>query len=329
MEKDFHYHIIYSLARCTGFEREEAWIIAYSSQFVDDNNEGPFLVDGGEVLFPKKLVLEGGAYHPIMTQSLSPKSLDFYVQKYVYMPFHFIPGDARVTIKGKRNPYSVEPNSTRARRLLKAALKTGDPYAIGIALHTYADTWSHQNFTAFREDWNSVYPWYNVFKSYVPNIGHAEAGHAPDIISARWIDYRFGDQEIDNRARAMEAIKAIFEMLSEYRGGMSWDSAERSYWEIVKARGYDERIKVNALFVKEKFGEEVPYYDKNLWIRDALTCISWDGNWVEDLVDEKGEDEDPLVRVSPRAGFKRSHWYLFHQAAKAHLARVMDLVKGI
>lgn len=327
MEKDFHYHIIYSLARCTGYDRDEAWIIAYSSQFVDDNNEGPFSVNGGEILFPKKLHVHEGTYHPLMTQFLSPKSLDFYVQKYVYMPFHFFPGDGRVSIKGKKNPYCVEPGSSRARRLLEGALESGDLYAIGIALHTYVDTWSHQNFTAYREDWNSVYPWYNVFKSYVPNIGHAEAGHAPDIISARWIDNRLGDDEIDNRTRAMEAIKSVFEVLSQARGGEKWESVERAYWEIVKVKNYDERIKVNALFVEKKFNEKIPYYDKSLWIGEALTCTMWSDNWAEELVTEKGEDD--LVRVSPRAGFKRSHWYLFQQAAKAHLARAMELVKGI
>jgi len=44
MEKDFHYHLIFAIARITGFEKAE--IIAVSSQFVDDNNEGQFSIDG-------------------------------------------------------------------------------------------------------------------------------------------------------------------------------------------------------------------------------------------------------------------------------------------
>jgi hypothetical protein len=38
MEKDFHYYLTYALAKITGLNNPE--IVAYSSQFVDDNNEG-------------------------------------------------------------------------------------------------------------------------------------------------------------------------------------------------------------------------------------------------------------------------------------------------
>jgi hypothetical protein len=53
MEKDFHYYLIYSIAKLTGFK--DANIISYSSQFVDDNNEGWFSIDGQKVSFPDKI----------------------------------------------------------------------------------------------------------------------------------------------------------------------------------------------------------------------------------------------------------------------------------
>ena len=116
MEKDFHYYLTYALAKITGLDRPDT--IAYSSQFVDDNNEGQFSVDGKETFFPDRLRANGGYYYPIMTQSLSPKSLDLYVQKYVYVPFHFLPGDNTVKIKGKTNPLSATPNSDNAKIVL-------------------------------------------------------------------------------------------------------------------------------------------------------------------------------------------------------------------
>ena len=87
MEKDFHYYLIYAIAKTTGFEKAE--VIATASQFVDDNNEGQFYIDDQPADFPEKIPADGGHYYPIMTQSLSPKSLNPYVQKYVYVPFHF------------------------------------------------------------------------------------------------------------------------------------------------------------------------------------------------------------------------------------------------
>lgn len=325
MEKDFHYHLIYSLVRCTGFDKCEAEVVAHASQFVDDNNEGPFEVEGGKILFPRKLSVNGGNYYPIMTQSLSPKSLDFYIQKYVYLPFHFLPGEGKKKIKGKRNPYSVEPGSPRAQKLLEAALDAGDLYGIGIALHTYVDTWSHQNFTALRENWNSVYPWYNLFKSYVPNIGHAEAGHAPDIISEQWTDHRLDDEKVNNKERAIDAVEAVFARLSDYRGRHSWKEVKEFYQKIVDAKSYDDRIKLSAHFVKERFGEDVPKYDKDLWVREALgTGEEEEDLWVDDVIVERS-----IKQAQPLESLEETHWYRFQQAAKAQLAKAMELVKGL
>jgi hypothetical protein len=39
MEKDFHFYLIYALAETAGFADDEAFTVAYASQFVDDNNE--------------------------------------------------------------------------------------------------------------------------------------------------------------------------------------------------------------------------------------------------------------------------------------------------
>ncbi len=154
MEKDFHYYLVYSLAKVTGLPEPKT--VAYASQFVDDNNEGQFSVDQEMVDFPDKLPVSGGYYYPIMTQSMSPKSLDPYVQKYVYVPFHFLPGDDNVVLrkdgKNLKNPLNTTPGSQNANVVLDAALAADDPYRLGIALHTFADTWSHQNFSGLREE---------------------------------------------------------------------------------------------------------------------------------------------------------------------------------
>ena len=307
MEKDFHYFTIYSISKLTGFQ--DADIIAYSSQFVDDNNEGQFDIDGESSFFPEKIPINGGHYYPIMTQSLSPKSLNPYVQKYVYVPFHFLPGDNTVDIDGKKNTLSTTPNSKNAKILLKKALDSEDPYQIGIALHTYADTWSHQNFTGMQEVWNSVYPWYNVFKSIVPNIGHAEVGHSPDIISETWIDNRT-KEKIENKVRALEAAGEIYQALRKKSGkGPKWGHIKPEYRKIMNADDYDDRkTKINTLLQNNNLSN-IPVYDKNKWIDDAL---------------DKSGDE-----VVMHLGFENKHWHKFHLAAKKHFAMVMELIKDL
>jgi len=310
MEKDFHYFLIYSLARMTAYDKAD--IIAYASQFVDDNNEGWFSIDGEEEAFPEKIPANGGNYYPIMTQSLSPKSLNTYVQKYVYVPFHFLPGDNSLKINGGSNPLSTTPNSKNAQALLSAALKSNEPlspYRIGIALHTFADTWSHQNFSGIQESWNSIYPWYNVFKSLAPNIGHAEAGHAPDVISDRWTDHRLG-REINNQERAFNATGEIYKTLRHHsKKGPFWGEVKASYKKIINTPGYDDRIQSIDDFLQENHKGPIPNYLEDKWIDDAL--------------DKKDEE------IIMKQNFTETHWYKFQQAAKMHFSYAMDLIKEL
>lgn len=307
MEKDFHYYLVYALAKTTGYQSPD--IIAYASQFVDDNNEGQFSIDGEETSFPDKIEADEGYYYPIMTQSLSPKSLDIYVQKYVYVPFHFLPGDDNVVIKNKKNKLSATPNSKNAQALINHALQSNNPYQIGIALHTFADTWSHQNFTGLREDWNAVYPWYEFFKSIVPNIGHAEAGHSPDIISDSWTDHRL-ETKIDNQERALDATKTIYTLMRDRsQSGPRWDDVKNSYDAIIRTSNYDDRIKAISDFLNDNGHGQIPDYSKDKWIGDAL--------------DKSGDD------VVMKRDFTNTDWYKFHQAAKTNFAYVTDLIKAL
>ncbi|MFA5822561.1 MAG: DUF6765 family protein [Thermodesulfovibrionales bacterium] len=59
MQKDFHYDMVYALAKEAGYEDNEAYIIAHSSQYVDDNTDreysaydsyGEFYVDFSETI---------------------------------------------------------------------------------------------------------------------------------------------------------------------------------------------------------------------------------------------------------------------------------------
>jgi len=310
MEKDFHYFLVYAIARVAG--SESADIIAYASQFVDDNNEGQFSVDGRKMPFPSQLQSAGEYYYPIMTQSLSPRSLSVDIQKYVYVPFHFLPGDNTVEIDGAKNVLNTTPDSKNARALLNYALASDNPYLIGISAHTFADTWAHQNFTGLREDWNSVYPWYKISKSIAPNVGHAEVGHSPDVIDEVWIDYRFGDGGVivNNRERALKATKELYlAFRKKWGGGPNWSEIKKDLRRIVNTPGYDQRIEVIDQFLNDNHYGGIPRYNKNQWIDDAL------------------EREGHSFQLKENA--HESHWYHFHQAAKDQFAYALNLIKDI
>jgi hypothetical protein len=306
MEKDFHFYITYALAETSGFTPEEAFTIAYSSQYIDDNNERQYPDKDGNPTFPSAIRVNGGFFRPIMTQSMSVKSLVYEIQKYIYVPFHFIPGDSNQPIEGKINKYSATPNSSNAQKLLKSALQSGDLYRIGIAVHTYADTWTHQNFTGYEENWNSVFVWYSPYRAIVPNIGHADVGHAADEISVEWKDHRLEkpQRRINNRQRVLEACKHVYQALrSAKKGAVYWTEVKKDFKRIIDVEDYDDRLYEVRSFVNKPDLE----YEKD--------------KWVDAAVDKSGEE----LKANP--DFENSHWYNFQQAAKANLALVVDMLK--
>lgn len=333
MKLDFHFYLVYALAERSGFNRRtdggerEAWIMAYASQYVDDNDDGqvvgsaeegePIEEAGGETEGATGLHQEvdryqkfpwavrarktGNFFRPVMTQTVSLSSFLPMFQRYLFAAFHFLPGDREKIpfIRGRRNPWSTTAHSKNAVTVLKDALESDDPYRIGAALHTFADTWSHQNFSGFHDDWNGGSGF-----SPLPDIGHAEVGEQPDLISERWKDRRL-DMEIVNRDRAREALKAIFEWLSAYGDGgrHSWEEvAEEMEW-LLRARDQDERIeRVKGLYPGENLD-----YDRKQWIEEAL-----------EFDPESGE-------VVAKEAFLSSHWYRFQCAVQKQLARTLSL----
>jgi len=344
MEKDFHHHIIYALARISGFGKkpkkgqgDQSKIIAYASQYVDDNCDREYSIskDGNQyvITLPSMFKTVSGTFYPLLTQSVDIKSLDPRTQFYVFMPFHFLPGDTEtVKIDGRSNPKCTTRNSANANKLLDTALKSKDPYRIGIALHTYADTWSHQRFTAFNEPWNKVLDWYKDFKALAPDIGHADVWHLPDQICKTWRDHRFDEEPVANMERALEAVENIHKKLYRKVRGMPWTEAEDPMGKIIlmnefgesdERKIYDERKRLIEDFIGEPL-----IYDKDEWIREAMD--------VEiDRFDQHLKDyPESMNKISPQAvrlkdGFENSHWYRFQAAAKIHQAEALRMTANL
>jgi hypothetical protein len=244
-----------------------------------------------------------------MTQSLSFNSLDPMVHRYVYMPFHFLPGDQSIRMKGRLNPYACVADSRLARNLVNAAIRSGDPYRLGIALHTYADTWSHQNFTGFDERWNSLKSWRRPHAVITPDIGHADVRHSPDEISKTWRDDRLEDEEVDNRRRAMQAIEAIFKRLArENARASTWASVRDLFDGFVEVGKRSRRIQV----IRGHFGRELAKYDAEKWHRNLIKKKR-DGFYIDRSLGE----------------FRREAWYRFQCAARQNLNLALKLTNEL
>jgi len=138
MDIEFHYHMTCLIAARAGLPPEETRIVAYSSQYVDDNSI-IFEID-------KDMPTAYSNYISQTMNILKPKAKLFRI----YPIFHFIPGDPMAESAwrkaGEMHWLNTTPDSENANRVMDAALTSGNLYRIGIACHGYADTWAHQNF---------------------------------------------------------------------------------------------------------------------------------------------------------------------------------------
>lgn len=319
MQRDFHYYVVYAVAKEAGYGDNEANVIAYASQYADDNTDREYTVADsyGEfyVGFPEKIGKSGDLYFPIITQAVDITSFKLSVQRYVFAPFHFIPGDNNIEINGKKNSLCTTKGCKNAVTLLQDSLKNNDLYRIGIALHTYADTWSHERFSAFNEDWNKVHK--SSLKGLPPNIGHAEVFLRPDEISRTWTDKRFGEK-IDNRERALRASEEIFNFIR--KGKAKWDDVKSDFETIMNAKNLTERVKlIRGMY------PEMEEYNEDKWIEEAL-IFSRDKSEIPEEDPSKSQQIPRPRFVEIEVKDVNAHWFRFQSAAKKQLAMVLSMV---
>ncbi|MCL1817629.1 MAG: hypothetical protein FWG35_01775, partial [Spirochaetaceae bacterium] len=99
MQKDMHYYGTYAMAVAAGIPQNDANIIAYAAQFVDDSTRYDSEVnhDGG-MLFGITT-----AHHPAQALIRSPKDhlSGLEEQRKIWVPFHFFPGGIGKTFAEK------------------------------------------------------------------------------------------------------------------------------------------------------------------------------------------------------------------------------------
>ena len=323
MNIEFHYYMLNVLCRYAGFSEEEARVVSYSSQFVDYN------------LVTYTVDAPGRTYHTIPTQNYGFWSSE--TPRKVYIPFHFVPGDTSypgaARTDGRTNRLNTTPDSPAAKQILIAALKSRDLYRVGIALHTYADTWAHQNFSGIRESWNQCDD-----TSIIPPIGHAQVLKTPDLLDARWVDPRLAPpyRNVDNRERVFAAARKIYKYLCTFnrRSFDDVDLVMDSLQSRLGAPGREPPMEERILDLTIE--EYIEKFDRTEWVREAIPTaeIADDSEaargydkvlWLKDEVLYRSK----LVKKKPvrsLPGFFSSHFYRFNEAAKAQLEAAYEVL---
>lgn len=334
MNSEFHYYAVHFLCLRAGFAPEEARRVARSSQYVDDAVVAYVVEDGR------------APYRCLVTQNYL--FWDEATLRDVYLPFHFLPGDPERTRRERRDGLSpalaASPDSPLSKELLVEALKSGDTYRLGIALHAYADGWAHQHFSGRIEEANALDP-----SSPLPPAGHLQALRAPDEALGRWRDPRLLPELalVDNRGRFLAAARKIYRYLRVSRR-LPFDDEELVLGELERiwarkggspgqaASGAQSRAEARARLDEFVIQFDMEPYDKREWLREAGIAVA-------------GGDEEPFVgydrlrwlgaqlksggaaserRVSSDGRFEGSELRRWDEAARAHLRAAKSLMRA-
>lgn len=323
MQKDFHYYCIAVLAKAAGFEKGDALVVAYASQYVDDSTESePIQV--GDLFFD-----------PVRTAHIGLRATEWSTQKRVYIPFHFIPPNP---IRSPGDTFVTGPSSPFALRILKEACEEqADPRRlcrIGVALHTLADTWSHQGFSGREHKENDVESIHcregttwrhlrgeNIYLDFLPQIGHAEAGYFPDQSFLTWKYTRKSTNEVverDNTNEFLTAAETIYHRLREVDKARTdtsipWTDIQSQIRGLLADREQDVEKRCSKwrrhfqyIFDPLKFE-----YDGRAWRNDALEPRSEaDTDWNDFEPSDFRRLWFPM-----KSKFYESPWVHFHRAA--------------
>jgi hypothetical protein len=343
---EFHYYMTYLIAVRSGFSTDEAAIIAQSAQEVDDNHI-PISVSEGTA----------EAYEGIISQTMNilrPKH-----NEQIYPIFHFIPGDPMLPSARRRDASSslwvTTPNSDLANEMLDTALKSGNLYRIGASSHAFADTWAHQNFLGKDDPLNEMPP--ETLIERVENvvelmrIGHALAGHLPDIPSLIWVDARLVNAEVDNTERFMDAADHLYRKFAAYKApGVSavlLDNASKAILadlradigpssKVAKPKDADRIGRYEQRALKQEYGgKPIPGYVEAKWADAAFNEAR--ESFMQQLeimaAEKAGIAGDVLAggtHISCTwknpAERQQTDWYKFQEAIRSHLKECWDVL---
>ena len=331
MQTDFHHAVTYALARLAGFSKDEAAIIGYAAQYVDDAvEEGTIVFDNGA------LYSRTASAHKM----LDYRNLEMLKNSTCWVPFHFLPGNGGLPAeKNPEGPFINKlitvPNSPVAQDMIRACIADrSSAYALhrlGISMHVYADTWAHQGFAGVshvvnnatditdesgKPDTRVMTKLQNFFINNALPLGHGCVLSNPDRPWMVWAYTNGLGQRIErnNPRDYIEASDAMVKAMQRFRAGDP----------DANVPGISDKDKETLLklFMGIKVEEEMPRHQA--WC-DMLTRGAFGfadkpvyvpkgpGSWKHAAL---GDVEDGKATFSP--AFVTSNWKMFHDALMAH-----------
>ena len=157
MQEDMHYYGTYVIARAAGVPPNDASVIAYAAQFVDDSTKQDSEPhDDGGLLF-------GIATAHTLKDSINfnESEIDREDQRRVWVPFHFLPSGVGKNLEekmlcGKDSELAQQMIKRHVEEVISKKIPFG-LHLLGIACHVYMDTFAHYGFSGIGSNYNKVH----------------------------------------------------------------------------------------------------------------------------------------------------------------------------
>lgn len=357
MKLDAHYYAVLAFCRACGFKKKSAHQIAYTSQFVDDAKINHIVIQGNpgniqyDVIDNQPLFFNMATCHSYTRI----KTFNYSAMINNTCAFHFALG-----CKGKNFAKKLRctEESPVIVNILNESLEQDDLVKLGMALHVYADTFSHQGFSGLLSKVNDIkecktlskIPWSKVhkivsffkwftkdkfdklFDKAMPAYGHGQAMEYPDLPNLTWsYKYDYSDQfstsykssgVIDNKERFKRAFQKIREHLEDYlkRHPQYQD-------ENVSFQDFD--ILFDTLVANKTNKEREKNWQKTLvsqgLFKKTDSELTYDEDrWLKDAFEnfeKKKFHQRKVEGVELTPTFSDSNWYKYYLAVKWYKER--------
>jgi len=359
MKIDAHYYAVLAFCRACGFDKESACTIAYASQFVDDAKINHVVIEGDIPEGVKYDMIDGrpSFFNMATCHSYTRiKTFNYDAMINNTSAFHFVPG-----CKGKSFVKKLRCKKAGAviENILREALEQDDLIKLGVLLHAYADTFSHQGFSGllskvndieqvqilegsgivmdkFKKGWKK---WikdvvYKKLDRVIPAYGHGQATVFPDLPYLTWsYVYDYSDEfsralkssgTIYNKERFKRAFENILKHLTiylrEHKNYQGGDANLNCLYALF-----------DALLTKKLDKGRIKNWQKvliaqGLFDQSDQDALKYDKDrWLDGAFanfDRKKFDQRKVEGAQLGDNFPESNWYKYYLAVKWYKERV-------
>ena len=347
MQVDMHYYGTLAMALAAGIPKDDAEIIAYASQFVDDStgtdseeneDHGP-LYAINTAQGHRQVIID----NPFRIQEITIE------QRRVWIPFHYLPGGEGTTFSEK---LLCIKNSKIAQKMLEHSMEVAhnkpfELHLIGITAHVYMDTFTHYGFSGISSTLNRIknntillnedqkidalLPRLNVAhiaEGIARGLGHVGVIELPDIPYLKWqFEFdrprsNYDDKNVrDNSIDFMEGCKSLYNYFlkfakKKYSKFDSWRNFASSGLNFRNVKA-GKRIKFSK--IKEILRNIIEFENDN---KEDRIEKWYDSGLIQDCKrynkDTWEQDKEKFSKLLSSSNGILTDVYRFHQAATYH-----------